>query len=91
MGEQAQMLGNLGNQYVGNKMTIDDQNARNRAARRNYGSTAASQLGQWSQTQQLMKNASSRDRMMMPFLAENMGQGYTSDLITNMIKQFYGY
>ena len=58
--EYANMLG-LGNQYVGNKMTIDDQNARNRAARRNYGSTAASQLGQWSQTQQLMKNASSRD------------------------------
>ena len=89
--EYANMLGILGNQYVGNKMTIDDLNARNRAARRNYGSTAASQLGQWSQTQQLMKNAANRDDLMMPFLAENMGQGYTSDLITNMIKQFYGY
>ena len=91
IGEQAQMLGNLGNQYVTNQMSIDDINARNRAARRAYGSAATSQLGKWGQTQQLMKNASSRDAMMMPFLMENMGQGYTSDLITNMRKQFYGY
>ena len=91
IGEQAQMLGNLGNQYVANQMAIDDINARNRAARRAYGSAATSQLGKWGQTQQLMKNASSRDAMMMPFLMENMGQGYTSDLITNMRKQFYGY
>ena len=68
-----------------------DANARNRAARRAYGSAATSQLGKWGQTQQLMKNASNRDAMMMPFLMENMGQGYTSDLITNMRKQFYGY
>ena len=91
IGEQAQMLGNLGNQYVTNQMSIDDINARNRAARRAYGSAATTQLGKWGQTQQLMKNASSRDAMMMPFLMENMGQGYTSDLITNMRKQFYGY
>ena len=90
MGEQAQMLGNLGNQYVSNKMTIDDINARNRAARRGFGSTAASQLGQWSQTQQLMKNASSRDAMMMPFLMENLGQGYTTDLINQLKTNFYG-
>ena len=91
MGEQAQMLGNLGNQYVSNRMAIDDINARNRAARRAYGSTAVSQLGKWGQTQQLMKNTANRDAMIMPFLMENMGQGYTSDLITNMRKQFYGY
>lgn len=90
MGEQAQMLGNLGNQYVSNKMTIDDINARNRAARRGFGSTAASQLGQWSQTQQLMRNASSRDAMMMPFLMENLGQGYTTDLINQLKTNFYG-
>ena len=90
MGEQAQMLGNLGNQYVGNKMTIDDINARNRAARRNYGSTAASQLGQWSQTQQLMKNAANRDDLMMPFLMENLGQGFTSDLINQLRTKYYG-
>ena len=91
MGEQAQMLGNLGNQYVSNRMAIDDINARNRAARRAYGSAAVSQLGKWGQTQQLMKNTANRDAMIMPFLMENMGQGYTSDLITNMRKQFYGY
>jgi hypothetical protein len=90
MGEQAQMLGNLGNQYVSNRMAIDDINARNRAARRAYGSTAVSQLGKWGQTQQLMKNTANRDAMIMPFLMENMGQGYTSDLITNMMNQFYG-
>ena len=90
MGEQAQMLGNLGNQYVSNKMTIDDINARNRAARRNYGSTAASQLGQWSQTQQLMKNAANRDDLMMPFLMENLGQGFTSDLINQLRTKYYG-
>ena len=90
-GEYAQVLGNLGNQYVANKMTIDDLNARNRAARRAYGSAAVSQLGKWGQTQQLMKNTANRDAMIMPFLMENMGQGYTSDLITNMRKQFYGY
>ena len=88
--EYANMLGILGNQYVGNKMTIDNQNARNRAARRNYGSTAASQLGQWSQTQQLMKNAANRDDLMMPFLMENLGQGFTSDLINQLRTKYYG-
>lgn len=91
IGEQAQMLGNLGNQYVTNQMTVNDLNARNKAARRAYGSAAMTQLGKWGQTQQLMKNTANMDAMMMPFLMENMSQGYTSDLITNMRKQFYGY
>lgn len=90
MGEQAQMLGNLGNQYVGNKMTIDDINARNRASRRNYGSTAMSQIGEGMQMQQLMKNQSRMGNMGFQALIPFLQQGLTTQQINQLKNIYYG-
>ena len=88
--EYANMLGNLGNQYVGNKMTIDDLNARNRAARRNYGSAAMSQIGEGAQMQQLMKNQARMGDLSMNALIPFLQQGFTTKQINDLKKTYYG-
>ena len=89
-GEYAQMLGNLGNQYVANKMTIDDINARNRAARRNYGSAAMSQIGEGAQMQQLMKNQARMGELSMSALIPFLQQGFTTKQINDLKRTYYG-
>lgn len=81
LAEYANTMNNLGQQYVQNRVMTNDLNARNRAAARNYSSAAISQLGKWSQTQQLMNNAYDRDMMMLPFLSNMLKQGYTNDMV----------
>ena len=89
-GEYAQMLGNLGNQYVANKMTIDDINARNRAARRNYGSAAMSQIGEGAQMQQLMRNQARMGELSMSALIPFLQQGFTTKQINDLKRTYYG-
>lgn len=89
LGEYANMLNNLGQQYVQSQTMTNDLNARNRAAARNYAANAASQLGEWSQVQKQMKNQQRRDDMMYPLLENFLSQGYTSDQI-KQIRKAYG-
>ena len=89
-GEYAQVLGNLGNQYVANKMTIDDINARNRAARRNYGSAAMSQIGEGAQMQQLMKNQARMGDLSLSALIPFLQQGFTTKQINDLKRTYYG-
>lgn len=88
LGEYANFANNLGQQYVQGQTMTNDINARNRAAARNYTSTAASQIGQWSQLQEQMRNQRRRDDMMMPFLMQHLGGGYTSDMINDLINTY---
>ncbi len=89
-GEYAQMLGNLGNQYVSNKMVIDDINAKNRAARRNFGSAAMSQIGEGAQMQQLMKNQARMGELSMSALIPFLQQGFTTKQINDLKRTYYG-
>jgi hypothetical protein len=74
LADQAQMDYNLGNNLAQTKLTIQDINDRNAAARRNYTATGLGQLGQYSQTKQLMNNQMVRDAQrlnLLPALVQN--------------------
>lgn len=85
LGEYANTLNNLGQQFVQSENMYNDLNARNRAAARNFGATATSQLGKWSQVNRLMQNQSSRDQMTLPFLADFLSQGFTKEQVDNLL------
>lgn len=84
LGEYANMMNNLGQQYVQNTVLTNDLNARNRAAARNFGATAAGQLGQWSQTKEKMRNQVRRDRQILPYLQNFLRYGTVNSLIDSL-------
>lgn len=84
LGEYANMMNNLGQQYVQNTVLTNDLNARNRAAARNFGATAASQLGQWSQTKEKMRNQARRDRQILPYLQNFLRYGTVNSLVDSL-------
>lgn len=85
LGEYANTLNNLGQQFVQSENIYNDLNARNRAAARNFGATATSQLGKWSQVNKLMQNQYNRDQMTLPFLADFLSQGFTKEQVDNLL------
>lgn len=89
LGEYANMMNNLGQQYVQNTVLTNDLNARNRAAARNFGATAAGQLGQWSQTKEKMRNEAARDAMIYPYLRNFLAYGNPGQLIADMDNMYY--
>lgn len=80
LGEYANMMNNLGQQTV----LTNDLNARNRAAARNFGATAAGQLGQWSQTKEKMRNQARRDRQILPYLQNFLRYGTVNSLVDSL-------
>jgi hypothetical protein len=89
LGEYANMMNNLGQQYIQNTVLTNDLNARNRAAARNFGATAAGQLGQWSQTKEKMRNEAARDAMIYPYLRNFLAYGNPGELIADMDNMYY--
>lgn len=89
LGEYANTMNNLGQQFVQNQTLTNDLNAKNRAASRNYLSNAASQIGEWSQIQSQMRNQKRNDDMIYPLLENFLSQGYTSSQI-KQIRKAYG-
>lgn len=85
LGEYANTLNNLGQQFVQSENMYNHLNARNRAAARNFGATATSQLGKWSQVNKLMQNQYNRDQMTLPFLADFLSQGFTKEQVDNLL------
>lgn len=84
LGEYANMMNNLGQQYVQNTVLTNDLNARNRAAARNFGATAAGQLGQRSQTKEKMRNQARRDRQILPYLQNFLRYGTVNSLVDSL-------
>ena len=84
LGEYANMMNNLGQQYIQNTVLTNDLNARNRAAARNFGTTAAGQLGQWSQTKEKMRNQARRDRQILPYLQNFLRYGTVNSLVDSL-------
>lgn len=89
LGEYANTLNNLGQQFVQSRTLANDLNAKNRAAARSFGTAAVSQLGQWSQVNRQMKNQAARDNMVYPYLANFLAYGNPTELIQQMNKQYY--
>lgn len=89
LGEYANMMNNLGQQYIQNTVLTNDLNARNRDAARNFGATAAGQLGQWSQTKEKMRNEAARDAMIYPYLRNFLAYGNPGELIADMDNMYY--
>lgn len=89
LGEYANMMNNLGQQYVQNTVLTNDLNASNRDAARNFGATAAGQLGQWSQTKEKMRNEAARDAMIYPYLRNFLAYGNPGELIADMDNMYY--
>lgn len=84
LGEYANMMNNLGQQYARNTLLTKellqetfDLNARN-------GATAASQLGQWSQTKEKMRNQARRDRQILPYLQNFLRYGTVNSLVDSL-------
>nr|DAS74237.1 MAG TPA: hypothetical protein [Caudoviricetes sp.] len=83
LGEYANMMNNLGQQYVYTVLT-NDLNARNRATARNFGATAAGQLSQWSLTKEEMRNQARRDRQILPYLQNFLRYGTVNSLVDSL-------
>lgn len=87
LGEYANTLNNLGQQYVQSSTLANYLNARNRAKARDYASSAVSQIGQWAQVKEQMKNQYNRDLMMLPFLSNFLSQGFTQEQVDELVNR----
>lgn len=90
LGEYANMMNNLGQQFVQGQRLTNDNNARNRAMSRNFTGTGLSQFSQWNQVRRQERNQANRDEMIYPFLKNFLQYGNAQELIDAMDKQYYG-
>lgn len=87
-GEYANTLNSLGQQRVNATNMAVDMNARSRAAARNIQRTALTQLSQYAQNKQLMKNQKSRDMAMLDMYGPFLEAGYNSKDFASFMKKF---
>lgn len=90
LGEYANMMNNLGQQFVQGQRLTDDANARNRAMSRTFTGTGLSQLGQWNQVRRQERNQANRDEMIYPYLKNFLAYGNSKELIEDMDRRYYG-
>lgn len=86
-GEYANTLNSLGQQRVNATNMAIDMNARSRAAARNIQRTALTQLSQYAQNKQLMKNQKSRDMAMLDMYGPFLEAGYSSKDFASFMKK----
>lgn len=87
-GEYANALNSLGQQRVQATNMAVYMNAKSRAAARNIQRTALSQLSQYAQNKQLMKNQKSRDMAMLDMYGPFLEAGYSSKDFASFMKKF---
>lgn len=75
--EYANMMNNLGQQFVAANNLADDLNAQNRASARNIRRAGLSQLSGWAQNRTLMNNQRERDRAMLKLYQPLLEYGFT--------------
>lgn len=86
--DYANTLNNLGQQFVGSRNLSIDQNARSRASSRNINSAGLSQLSNYFQNKELMRNQRNRDIAMLEAYAPFLEAAYKSRDYINLMKQF---
>lgn len=87
-GEYANTLNSLGQQRVNATNMAIDMNARSRVAARNIQRTALTQLRQYAQNKQLMKNQKSRGMAMLDMYGPFLEAGYSSKDLASFMKKF---
>lgn len=86
LGDYANTMNSLGQQYVAATNLANETNAANRATTRNIRRTGLSQLSQYGQNRQLMRNQRNRDNAMMELYAPFLQAGFTKQDIVNFNK-----
>lgn len=86
LGDYANTMNSLGQQWVNaTNMAINEANAQNRATAR-IRRAGLSQLSQWAQNRELMRNQEARDNAMLAMYAPFLQSGYTADTIRQFNK-----
>lgn len=86
LGDYANTMNSLGQQWVNATNMANEANAQNRATARNIRIAGLSQLSQWAQNRELMRNQEARDNAMLAMYAPFLQSGYTADTIRQFNK-----
>lgn len=86
LGDYANTMNSLGQQWVNATNMANEANAQNRATARNIRRAGLSQLSQWAQNRELMRNQEARDNAMLAMFAPFLQSGYTADTIRQFNK-----
>lgn len=79
LGGYANTMNSLGRQWVNATNIANEANAQNRATARNIRRAGLSQLSQWAQNRELMRNQKARDMEMWPLYQRFLQAGFTED------------
>lgn len=85
LGDYANTMNSLGQQWVNATNMANEANAQNRATARNIRRTGLSQLSQWAQNRELMRNQKARDVEMWPLYQRFLQAGFTEDDLRAMM------
>ncbi len=85
LGDYANTMNSLGQQQVNATNMANEANAQNRATARNIRRTGLSQLSQWAQNRELMRNQKARDMEMWPLYQRFLQAGFTEDDLRAMM------
>lgn len=85
LGDYANTMNSLGQQRVNATNMANEANAQNRATARNIRRTGLSQLSQWAQNRELMRNQKARDMEMWPLYQRFLQAGFTEDDLRAMM------
>lgn len=85
LGDYANTMNSLGQQWVNATNIANEANAQNRATARNIRRAGLSQLSQWAQNRELMRNQKVRDMEMWPLYQRFLQAGFTEDDLRAMM------
>lgn len=85
LGDYANTMNSLGQQWINATNMANEANAQNRATARNIRRTGLSQLSQWAQNRELMRNQKARDMEMWPLYQRFLQAGFTEDDLRAMM------
>lgn len=86
LGDYANTMNSLGQQWVNATNMANEANAQNRDTARNIRRAGLSQLSQWAQNRELMRNQEAGDNAMLAMYAPFLQSGYTADTIRQFNK-----
>lgn len=86
LGDYANTMNSLGQQWVNATNMANEANAQNRVTARNIRIAGLSQLSQWAQNRESMRNQEARDNAMLAMYAPFLQSGYTADTIRQFNK-----
>lgn len=85
LGDYTNTMNSLGQQWVNATNIANEANAQNRATTRNIRRAGLSQLSQWAQNRELMRNQKARDMEMWPLYQRFLQAGFTEDDLRAMM------